>query len=102
MAAGTTPAKAQAIKTEFATRKRKQLIATIPFLFVILVIATADEAGERTLGGLPLMGVLPVAGIIFVAAVIFTIKNWRCPSCSKYLGKGFSPKFCPQCGVGLQ
>ena len=44
--------------------------------------------------------------IYFIAAlqraILFSLYNWRCPACSKYLGKQRSPKYCSKCGVALQ
>jgi rubrerythrin len=44
----------------------------------------------------------PVIVALVVGALVFSLKNWRCPACDKYLGKGISPSFCPKCGVALQ
>jgi rubrerythrin len=51
--------------------------------------------------GLP-TEVLSGALLVFaIGAVLFSLKNWRCPGCERYLGRGISPRFCPRCGVGL-
>lgn len=35
--------------------------------------------------------------LIILICVIFSFQNWRCPNCSKYLGRGLSYKECPHC-----
>jgi predicted RNA-binding Zn-ribbon protein involved in translation (DUF1610 family) len=34
--------------------------------------------------------------------LVFSLRNWRCPACNKYLGKGTLPHYCPNCGVELR
>lgn len=82
---------------QFALKKRRQLILSIPLIVVIFMALAVRDQGGRT-------GQL--AGIAFlclaVGALLFSLWNWRCPACSKYLGKSLSPRFCPKCGVALQ
>lgn len=88
-------------KTDFATRRKRQLLATIPILAVFVVALFMDE-GQGTVLGMP---VTIVAGAVFVlvlGAIAFSLWNWRCPACNRYLGKGISPSFCSKCGVPLR
>jgi hypothetical protein len=38
-----------------------------------------------------------VCGLYFLV----TFLTWRCPSCRGFLGRNFSPPFCPHCGTPL-
>jgi rubrerythrin len=40
--------------------------------------------------------------MVVAGALIFSFVNWRCPACTRYLGRGWNPKFCPKCGVQLR
>lgn len=42
-----------------------------------------------------------LVGMIFFK-FIFSEKDWKCPSCDRYLSKNANPKFCPHCGIKLQ
>jgi len=39
--------------------------------------------------------------VLAIRAFIYRYEVWRCPSCNKYLGRTFSLKHCPHCGVLL-
>ena len=88
-------------KTEFARRRKRQILATIPFLVVVLAIAMASGKSSDQLLGLPVTIWGPVAAVVFIGTIAFAFQNWRCPACNKYLGKNWGPRFCPNCGVAL-
>ena len=92
----------QEFKNEFAARRRKQLIATIPFVILIILFATINENTGLVLGSIPISIFIPIFIIVVIGLLVFSIKNWRCPACNKYLGKAFNPSFCSKCGVGLR
>jgi hypothetical protein len=95
-----TEDQAQKVQQEFARRRKRQLIATVPTVILILPMLLARDSNKDFLG-IPMEACL-VGGLLAIgAALIFAFKNWRCPSCDKYLGKGISPKFCGGCGVKL-
>ena len=96
------PGEGARIQSEFSSRRRRQLLATLLMLPVVAVIGTADEARGTALGGVPLAAALPVGVVMFLALIGFSIRNWRCPACDRYLGRGFNPSYCPRCGVALQ
>ena len=89
------------LQDEFARRKTRQYLLTIPMILVIFGIRWLAETTSDTILGIPtaVAGVLLFAMI--AAAVAFSLINWRCPKCNKYLGKAWSPKFCPSCGFQL-
>src|SRR5262245_49400007 len=88
-------------KRVFAIRRRRQMILAVPFFFVFLamIFFRGSERGEMF--GLPATVIGPGFLVIVVGALIFSIRNWRCPACDKYLGRGMNPKFCVRCGVAL-
>jgi hypothetical protein len=88
-------------KTEFARRRKRQLLATIPLLVVVLAIAMGSGKSSNQLFGLPVTIWGPVAAAVFIGTFAFAFQNWRCPACNKYLGKDWGPRFCPKCGVAL-
>jgi Na+/citrate or Na+/malate symporter len=86
-------------KRVFAIRRRRQVILAVPFFFVFLAMIFLRERGEMF--GLPATVIGPVFLVVVIGALIFSVRNWRCPACDKYLGRGMNPKFCVRCGVGL-
>jgi hypothetical protein len=90
-------------KQQFALRRKRQLILAVPLVAMVLGFAVlTDERNHVTLPGLPASMVPPIFFAVVVGALVFSLRNWRCPACDKYLGKGVSPRFCPKCGVALQ
>jgi hypothetical protein len=37
-----------------------------------------------------------------IGGLLVSAINWRCPACSKYLGRSMDPKVCKKCGAKLQ
>ena len=91
----------QEFRSEFAKRRKRQLLMLIPLIAVFLLFGTVDEATGATPIG-PAAIILPLAFVIILGILVFSFTNWRCPACNKYLGKGISPRFCSKCGVPLQ
>jgi len=92
-----------AFKQEFAARRKRQIILAIPLVVVFILFAVfRDRQDGDVMLGMPAGFVAPIFLILVVAALTFSFRNWRCPACDKYLGKGISPHFCPKCGVALQ
>lgn len=93
---------AHEIKQAFAARRRRQYIVAVPFVLILVASAFVRGGDSTEPFGIPAIWWAP-ALIVFVAGVlVFSFRNWRCPACDKYLGKGMGPKFCPSCGVALQ
>jgi len=90
-------------KQEFAARRKRQLILAVPLVAVAIGLAMlGDERNGRAVLGMPTAVVAPAFLLLVGGAIVFSFRNWRCPACDKYLGKGISPRFCPKCGVALQ
>jgi hypothetical protein len=89
----------------YAATKRKQIIATVLVTpLMILFTLYAGEANPKSgiAFGISAVIALPILGAAIVSYLFFTFRNWRCPACNRYLGKGFNPSFCPKCGVQLK
>src|SRR5262245_36070128 len=90
-------------KRQFAERRKRQILLAVPLVAVVLAFSfLTDEKNRVVLPGVSPNVVGPVVVLAVVGALIFSFRNWRCPACDKYLGKGISPSFCPKCGVALQ
>ena len=83
------------IKRAFKKRFILQLSISVPAVVIILVTRalTSSEENSRLFWAI----FIPV----IVLAFFFSIRNWRCPACRNYLGRGY-PKTCPKCGVQLR
>ena len=90
-------------KEQFAVRRKRQIILAVPLIavFIAFAMATNEENGGALLG-IPVSFIGPIFLTFVVGALAFSLRNWRCPACNKYLGKGIGPRFCPKCGVALQ
>ncbi len=87
------------IKRAFLRRRHNQLALTAlfaPFLFAELLylrglVSTIFGVSGQVFG--------PIFFALALGLVLFSHRNWRCPGCSKYLGRSINPKHCPHCGV---
>lgn len=87
---------------EFHFRKKRQKTAAIllfPFLVGLVVFGGASDPKTAEAFGISALIWVPIVLLALVAVAVFSWKNWRCPSCDKYLGKQMSPRFCSHCGV---
>lgn len=92
----------QSVLEEFKRRRRLQLALTIPLIALIGGAFIFQDKLENGIPGVPSNAGFIILFGIFVFAMVFSLSNWRCPSCNVYLGKNWSPKFCPKCGIQLQ
>jgi hypothetical protein len=92
----------QSIVQQFKALRKRQLLATIPIVLAFIILIGLGDNPEANIAGLPSNVLQGVAFVIIVGVLIFSFFNWRCPSCKKYLGKAFNPKFCTKCGAQLQ
>lgn len=87
---------------EFRRRRKRQLSVSLPFLLIFIASLWLRDHPEQTPLGMTGNSFV----VVFLAAIagilIFSFKNWRCPACDGYLGKGFNPSFCPKCGAQLR
>ncbi len=89
------------IAQDFRSRQNRQFIAIAAALFLVLLSAVVyrrpdlfGEFSKSTLFG---------AQVAIIAAFIgFTGFNWRCPSCTKYLGNDINRLICKKCGARLR
>ncbi len=88
------------IKREFKKRFIRQIIISPLLIGLILTLFYLIDQAEKKGEGSLLLIVL--AGVGLLVAFAFSFKNWRCPSCQKYLGKAMNPRFCSKCGVALK
>jgi hypothetical protein len=95
----TEEQKAQ-FKQEFAVRRKRQMILAVP-LVVLVLLAILSDRGGGAIFGIPRQTIGMGFFIFVVGALMFSFRNWRCPACDRYLGKG-TPSYCPKCGVELQ
>ncbi|MFN2385100.1 MAG: hypothetical protein ABR576_02230 [Thermoanaerobaculia bacterium] len=78
----------RAFREEFRARRRRQWTLALPFLLLLAALALAPQSGASLLGLAPRLWV-PVALAVLAGAVVFSLRNWRCPACNGYLGRGF-------------
>ena len=90
------------LKAEFAKRRKRQLLATIPIVAVFVVAMVLRGGGDVSFLGIPSSVVVGGVFALILGSIAFSLWNWRCPACNRYLGKGISPSFCSKCGVPLQ
>jgi hypothetical protein len=90
------------LREEFARRRTRQWILVIPMVIAVIAIRSAGDSDNPTFWGMPTSVVIGIGFALILGAIAFTLWNWRCPSCSKYLGKGINPSFCSKCGFKLK
>ena len=89
------------IVQDFRALQSRQFIAIAAALFLVLLAGVIHrrpdlfgEFSKSTLFG---------AQVAVIAAFIgFTGFNWRCPSCTKYLGNDINRHICKKCGARLR
>lgn len=89
------------IKTEFAARRRNQIVVSIPLIAMIVLLVLSGDNPDQVILGMPATVWAPAFVILFTGGIGFSLFNWRCPACKKYLGKSINPKFCSKCGAAL-
>ena len=88
------------IVQDFRTRQNRQFIAIAAALFLVSLSAVIYKRPD--LFGEFLKSTLFGVQIAIIAAFIgFTSFNWRCPSCTKYLGNDITRRICKKCGARL-
>lgn len=94
-----TPRQEAEFKRRFIQKQRYQVAVFVPLVgAVLLLLAIAsyvpdlrEEASTIVFGA---------AGLILAGLLVGWL-NWRCPACSRPLGRRLSPDRCPRCGVAL-
>lgn len=90
------------LREEFARRRMRQIILVIPVLIGMATMFWLEKNPEASIAGLDATVLAISFFILVVGAIAFSLYNWRCPSCSGYLGKAINPKFCSKCGFNLR
>jgi hypothetical protein len=88
-------------KQLYATRRRNQLMVSIPLVPLILAVVLTEDRAAGTILGLSRQVVGPIFLAVVGAVLFYSFRNWRCPACNKYLGRGVNPQHCQNCGVEL-
>jgi hypothetical protein len=92
-----------AFRAEFASRRKRQLLVSIPLVVVMLgVMIVLDDKSKAPALGLSPSVVIGIFAVVMGGGLVFSLLNWRCPACARYLGKHISPSFCHRCGVALR
>jgi hypothetical protein len=97
----TDAEKAQFIE-RYARRRRNQLVVSISLVAIIAGVVLTEDRGRGTILGLPRDVVGPAFLAIVAAGLLYSFRNWRCPACNSYLGRGLKPRYCQDCGVELE
>lgn len=87
----------------YVRRRRYQNLLAVLVLPLVIVMRFSVNAEAGTVFGVSAQVGFPVVLAVLVGTMVFSLRNWRCPACSKYLGAAFrGPKHCPNCGVKLR
>lgn len=96
---GYTEQQMEYFRNQYAIRRRRQLLLTIPLILLMVVYATSDKGTGLILSIFPVSTFAVMAIIMAIGALVFSYKNWRCPACDRYLGKNLSRRSCWHCGI---
>ena len=89
-------------RSQFKVRRKRQLLLLIAGVPIIFAAVTAQNGISLESFGVSTTFVFYAFAVFVVCIVIFSFKNWRCPACQGYLGRGNNPRFCPKCGIGFR
>ena len=82
------------LRTEYLKRRTRQRLAVPGFtLAAILLTLLPGNVG---------FGRLALIVAMVVALMVFALVNWRCPKCNAYFDRGFSKRFCSNCGTHFE
>jgi uncharacterized membrane protein len=86
---------------QFATRRARHLASLGILLVLFLGIAMLQDRRSDSVGLSENASTAAIV-VLLLGGAAFSFWNWRCPACSRYLGRTFNPRFCPRCGVALR
>jgi TRAP-type C4-dicarboxylate transport system permease large subunit len=89
------------VSKEFKRRKTRQFYAVVAVVFLLIAVLWRLNQPGFLFGELSKGIVMAVEIAIIAAFLFFTAANWRCPSCSRYLGRDISQQRCRKCGTPL-
>ena len=86
---------------DFRLRRGRQLVAIAAALLLIIFLALIHNRSD--LFGHVSKNTISAIELVVIAAFIgFSSANWRCPSCSRYLGQDINRSICKKCGARLR
>ena len=97
-----TESQLSSFKSEFARRKRNQLIAASPIIAAMIGFVLFESELQEALSGVPQWAAISSGVALVGSLLLFSWRTWRCPACDKYFGKSTSMAHCPSCGVVLK
>ena len=83
-------------RREFSSIQKRVAVAGTA-VFLIGAMGRVVRIGGAGMGGYEWLLLVAI-----VSGVAFYVYSWRCPSCKKYLGITWNPRFCRKCGARLQ
>jgi hypothetical protein len=86
----------------FSRRRRNQLLLAGALAPIIFAAVLYQRHTAMTILGMPPRVGAPIFLALVVGGLSFSLWNWRCPACSRYLGRAINPRNCPSCGVRLR
>ncbi|MGH7470954.1 MAG: hypothetical protein ACRENP_23650 [Longimicrobiales bacterium] len=86
---------------EFKRRRARQLLAS-GLAIIVIVPMFFGGPGRDGVGGMSESTFLTLAMVLLAGAAIYSLINWRCPACTRYLGRSINPAFCAKCGAQLR
>jgi len=89
------------IVQDFRSRQNRQFIAIAAALFLVLLAAVIHRRPDL-FGEFSKSTLFGVQVVIIAAFIGFTGFNWRCPSCTKYMGNDINRRICKKCGARLR
>ena len=88
------------IKAEFARRQKRQLLALLPLVVVLIACRLGMRDGSDLVFGIP-FEVWKVGFLVMtVWSLRFQYKHWRCPACDHPFRR-LLVRDCRKCGVWL-
>lgn len=87
----------QAIKDEFARRRRRVIIAEVAVMALLVLRVSVFRHAFTLPAGLWILFMFALVS----ASAWYAQKVWRCPNCGKSPGYSFTPTKCEQCGIDL-
>ncbi len=92
------PAPPDRIATVFRRRRLRQQLVVVPVVLGMLALVWVRESAAD--GELADKDPLALGAFaVVLASLVFSWWNWRCPACRSPLGRGTSPRRCPECGA---
>jgi hypothetical protein len=89
------------IKREFKVRRIRQIAAIGTTLALLLLLAFLYHHAE-IMGSFSKNDILAAQIIILCVFAGFSSYNWRCPSCTSYVGPDLNRSLCRHCGAKLR